>query len=59
MAASFLPGDSAMLRSLSIAILVLAGVLVLCMLALRLVAAGLYALSGIRRRDTCEQVLSW
>ncbi|HEY7640587.1 MAG TPA: hypothetical protein VH814_12760 [Steroidobacteraceae bacterium] len=48
-----------MLRSLSIAILVLAGVLVLCMLALRLVAAGLYALSGIRRRDTCEQVLSW
>jgi hypothetical protein len=48
-----------MLRSLSISILVLAGTLVVCLLALRLVVSTLVALSAIRRRDAPEQVLGW
>lgn len=48
-----------MLRSLSTSILILAATAVLCLLALRLVVSALFALSGIRRRDAREQVLSW
>jgi hypothetical protein len=48
-----------MLRSLSITILILTGAVVVGLLALRLVVSTLYALSGIRRRGACEQVLSW
>jgi hypothetical protein len=48
-----------MLRSCSIAILILTGVVVLCFLAVRLVVSALYTLSGVRRRDSREQVLSW
>jgi hypothetical protein len=48
-----------MLRTISIAILILTGILVVGLLALRLVVSTLYALSGIRRRGVCEQVLSW
>ena len=48
-----------MLRSVSIAILILTGAVVLCLLAARLVMSTLYALSGIRRRGAREQILSW
>jgi hypothetical protein len=49
-----------MFRSTSIAILVLVGgSLLLCALGLRIMVSMLYALSGIRRRDAGEQVLSW
>ena len=48
-----------MLRSLSITILMLAGAVMVVVLALRLIVSMLYALSGIRRRGACEQVLSW
>ncbi|HKS56920.1 MAG TPA: hypothetical protein VJS12_16615 [Steroidobacteraceae bacterium] len=48
-----------MARSFSTSILILAGTLVLCLLAMRLVVAALIALSGIVWRGTCEQVLSW
>jgi hypothetical protein len=48
-----------MLRSISIAILILTGAVVVALLALRLVVSMLYTLSGIRRRGACEQVLSW
>jgi hypothetical protein len=48
-----------MLRSLSTSILILAATVVLCLLALRLVVSALFALSGIRRRGACRQVLSW
>jgi hypothetical protein len=48
-----------MLRTLSIAFLILAGAIMVCLLVLRLVASMLYALSGIRRRGACEQVLTW
>lgn len=48
-----------MLRSASTSILILAGTLVLFLLALRLVVAALVALSGIVWRGTCEQLLSW
>jgi hypothetical protein len=58
-AASFSSRTTAMLRSISIAILILTGVVVLCLLAVRLVASTLYALSGIPRRDAREQILSW
>jgi hypothetical protein len=48
-----------MLRSLSITILIIAGAVMVGLLALRLIVSMLYALSGIRRRGACEQVLSW
>jgi hypothetical protein len=49
-----------MLRSLSITILLLIGAaLLIGLLALRLAASMLYALSGIRRRGACEQMLGW
>jgi hypothetical protein len=48
-----------MLRSLSITILILAGAVMVGLLAVRLVVSLLYALSGIRRRGACEQILSW
>jgi hypothetical protein len=48
-----------MLRSLTTTILILAGALVLCLLALRLVLSALYTLSGVRRRGACEQILGW
>jgi hypothetical protein len=52
-----------MLRSLSTAILILAGgvlaATLVCLLALRLFVSMLIALSGIRRRAAREQVLSW
>lgn len=48
-----------MLRSISTAILILAGTVLLCLLAVRLVVSALFALSGIRRRGAREQVLSW
>ena len=48
-----------MLRSVSIAVLILTGAVMVSLLVLRLVASMLYALSGIRRRGACEQVLSW
>lgn len=48
-----------MLRTLSITILILAGAVMVGLLMLRLVASMLYAVSGIRRRAACEQVLSW
>lgn len=48
-----------MLRSLSTSILILAGIFLLCLLAVRLVVSALVALSGIRRRGACEQLLSW
>jgi hypothetical protein len=48
-----------MLRSLSTSILIFAGALELCLLALRLVVSALVALSGILWRGTCEQMLSW
>jgi hypothetical protein len=48
-----------MLRSLSITILIFAAAVLLCLLALRLVATTLYTLSGIRRLGACEQVLGW
>jgi flagellar biosynthesis protein FliQ len=47
-----------MFRSISTAILILAGAVLLCLLVLRLVVSALFALSGIRRRAR-EQVLSW
>jgi hypothetical protein len=61
---SFLPRDSAMLRTTSIAILILAGsvlgVVLLCVLALRLLLSATFALSGIQRRLTSStQVLDW
>lgn len=48
-----------MLRTLSITILILTGAVMVSLLALRLVVSMLYALSGIRRRGACEQVLGW
>jgi hypothetical protein len=48
-----------MLRTLSITILILTGAVMVGLLALRLVASMLYALSGIGRRGACEQVLGW
>ncbi len=52
-----------MLRSISIAIPLLAGAaltaVLFSMLALRLVTAALFALSGIRRRAVRQQVLGW
>jgi len=48
-----------MLRTAATVILLLAGAVVVCLLALRLVVSALYALSGIRRREVCEQVLTW
>jgi len=48
-----------MLRILSLTILLVTGAVVVTLLALRLVFSMLYTLSGIRRRGTCEQVLSW
>jgi hypothetical protein len=52
-----------MLRSISTAILILAGVALaaalLSVLALRLVLSAAFALSGIRRRTARAQVLSW
>jgi hypothetical protein len=52
-----------MLRSISTAILILAGgalaALLVSLLALRLVLSAAFALSGIRRRAAREQVLTW
>jgi hypothetical protein len=48
-----------MVRSLATSMLILAGTLVLCLLALRLVVSALIALSGILWRGTCGQALSW
>jgi hypothetical protein len=48
-----------MLRILPITILILAGVVMVGLLMLRLAVSMLYALSGIRRRPSGEQVLSW
>jgi hypothetical protein len=53
-----------MLRSTSIAILIVAGgalaAVLVSLLALRLVLAALFALSGIRRRAaSAAEVLSW
>ena len=49
-----------MFRSTMLAILLLVGgSLLLAALVLRLIVSMMYALSGIRRRSACEQVLSW
>jgi hypothetical protein len=64
MPASFLPGDPAVLRTTSTALLILAGTalgtVLLCLVALRVVLSALIALSGIRRRMVRSgQVLDW
>ena len=52
--------EAAMLRTTSIAILILAGsALLLCVLALRVLLSTAFALSGIPRRMHGAQVLDW
>lgn len=54
-----------MFRSTATALLILAGgcavaAVFICVLAVRIVTAAIvFALSGIRRRAACEEVLSW
>jgi hypothetical protein len=55
--------EAAMLRTTSIAILILAGsalgAVLLCVLALRVLLSTAFALSGIPRRMHGEQALDW
>ena len=55
--------EAAMLRTTSIAILLLAGsalgAVLLCVLALRLLLSTAFVLSGIQRRQHGAQVLDW
>jgi hypothetical protein len=48
-----------MLRITSITILILAGAVLLCVLALRVLLSTAFALSGIPRRMHGAQVLDW
>jgi len=51
--------EAAMLRTTSIAILILAGAVLLCVLVLRVLLSTAFALSGIQRRMHGAPVLDW
>ena len=51
--------EAAMLRTTSIAILILAGAVLLCVLALRVLLSTALALSGIPRRLHGAPLLDW
>ena len=51
--------EAAMLRTTSLAILILAGTVLLCVLMLRVLLSTAFALSGIPRHLHDAQVLDW